>query len=114
MLDSLQGLYYYKSFIPGRTKTVIPAVNTLNGCDVTSKIGTKKVALKAPAVQQLAEFTTSDHLSDEAIQKAEFYLIKVLSLKSQAKSFTEYRKELYHHSKSAPSMLDLPSNVCRA
>lgn len=86
----------------------LPAIHSLTGCDVTSKIGTKKAALRAPAVQQLAGFTTNDNLTNDTIQKAEHYLIKVLNPKSEASTFTEYRKEVYHHKKSAPSMSDLP------
>ena len=78
---------------------VLPAVHSLTGCDVTSKIGTKKSALKAEPKKFLKYFGTSPTLTEIVLKDAELYLVKVLKLNSGAKKIVELRDEIFHHSK---------------
>ena len=78
---------------------VLPAVHSLTGCDITSKIGTKKSALKAEPKKYLKCFGISPILSQIVLQDAELYLVKVLKLNSEAKNVVELRDEIFHHSK---------------
>ena len=54
--------------------SVLPAVHSLTGCDITSKIGTKKSALKAEPKKYLKCFGISPILSQIVLQDAELYL----------------------------------------
>ena len=49
----------------------------LSGCDVTSRIGTKKAALQAHIVK-LKDFGKSPTLNDKMAKEAEHYLIGCL------------------------------------
>ena len=79
---------------------VLPALHSLTGCDITSKIGTKKAAIKAEPQNFLRHFGKSPATLPSLMNDAEQYLMKVINRKSQAKTFTELRKEIYHFSKS--------------
>ena len=80
---------------------VLPAVHSLTGTDITSKVGTKKAALKAEPEKFLKQFAKSPNLSEATINKAELYMIKVLKPQSEAMNFTEFRAEIFHNSKSS-------------
>ena len=80
---------------------VLPAVHSLTGTDITSKVGTKKAALKAEPEKFLKQFAKSPTLSEATINKTELYTIKVLKPQSEARNFTEFRAEIFHHSKSS-------------
>jgi hypothetical protein len=54
--------------------SVLPAVHSLTGCDTTSKIGTKKAALKADPEKFLGSFGVTPTLPQVTIEKAENYL----------------------------------------
>ena len=81
--------------------SVLPALYTLTGCDSTSKIGTKKAALEAGAVELLKEFGQSKSLSHTPRQKAEKFLVNVLRRNTDCSEFTSLRKEIYHTSTTA-------------
>ena len=68
---------------------ILPAVHSLTGCDVTSRVGTKKAALKAEPEKFLKYFGSSPALTASAIQKAEHYLVKVLKRGSDATNFVD-------------------------
>ena len=70
---------------------VLPAVHSLTGCDITSKVGTKKAALTAEPQKFMKNFGKLPQLSSSMITRAEQYMIKVLKPKSTAKTFTELR-----------------------
>lgn len=57
---------------------VLPAVHSLTGCDITSKVGTKKTALKAQPQELLKHFGRSPCLSEQMVKNTELYFIKVL------------------------------------
>ena len=80
---------------------VLPAIHSLTGCDITSKVGTKKAALKAEPVEFLKHFGKSPTLSPPIIRKAESYLVKVLKATSDAKNFSDLRTEVFHHTKGS-------------
>ena len=64
---------------------VPPAVHSLMGCDITSKVGTKKAALKADQEKLLQQFGTMPTLSPSVIRNADCYLVKVLKSSSDSK-----------------------------
>ena len=70
--------------------SVLPAVHSLIGCDITSKVGTKKAALKADPQKFLKNFGESPTISVRSIQNAEKFLIKVLKKTSEASDLTTY------------------------
>ena len=80
---------------------VLPAVHSLTGCNITSKIGTKKSALKAEPKKFLKYFGISPTLIQIVLKDAELYLVKVLKLNCGAKKFLELRDEIFHHSKGS-------------
>lgn len=91
----------------GQLCSVLPALHSLTGCDITSRVGTKKAALKAEPERFLKQFGMSPTLSQSTIDNAEQYLVKVLKKGSTAKTFTEYREETFHFSKCS-SLQNLP------
>ena len=80
---------------------VLPAVHSLTGYDIISKMGTKKAALKAEPQKLLKQFGRSPILSEPVIKNAELYLIKVLKPRSDAMNFSEFRAEVFHHTKGS-------------
>ena len=76
---------------------VLPAVHCLTGCDYTSKIGTKKAALKADPVKYLRNFGRQTVISEDIKRNAEKYLVKVYRPKCDADSFTSMREDVFHH-----------------
>ena len=80
---------------------VLPAVHSLTGCDITSKVGTKKNGLKANPVKLLLNFGKLPTLTLSTIKDAEQYLAKVLRPGSEATNFSALRVEVFHHSKTA-------------
>ncbi|KAG1677702.1 hypothetical protein GQR58_013762 [Nymphon striatum] len=99
--------------------TVLPAIHSLTGCDITSKIGTKKAALKANPETHLQGFGTSPP-SVTVIQHAETYLLHVVDNRSKSRSFDQLRTQLFHFSKSAshqnlpPTSQGLKPHIYRA
>ena len=85
-----------------RLCSVLPAVHSLTGCDITSKVGTKKAALKANPEIHLKCFGTSLTLPPTVFKSAEMFLVKVLKrVGSDAKTFTQLRAELFHSRKTS-------------
>lgn len=80
---------------------VLPAVHSLTGCDITSKVGTKKAALNAEPENLLKHFGGLPTLSQPLIKNAESYLAKVLKPKIDAKNFSNLRAEIFHHVKGS-------------
>ena len=80
---------------------VLPALHSLTGCDITSKVGTKKAALKANPEILLGQFGMLPTLSETIIRNAEEYLVKVLRPGSEAKNFSVMRVEVFHHNKDS-------------
>ena len=89
---------------------MLSALHSLTGCDITSKVGTKKAALKAEPEKFLRHFGKSPTTVPSVLNDAEQYLVKVINKKSQATTFTELCKEIYHFSKSS-SHQNLPPPV---
>ena len=80
--------------------TVLPALHSLTGCDITSKIGTKKAALKADPKIHLHGFGTTTTLTSATIRRAEQYLVNVVDVGSKCSNFQELREHQFHFSKS--------------
>ena len=80
--------------------SVLPAVHSLTGCDITSKVGTKKSALKAHPEKVLKQFGVLPTLTSANVRDAEQYLVMVLRPKSEAVNFSEMRVETFHFTKS--------------
>ncbi|KAG1685952.1 hypothetical protein GQR58_008894 [Nymphon striatum] len=99
--------------------TVLPAIHSLTGCDITSKIGTKKAALKANPETHLQGFATSPP-SVAVIQHVETYLFHVVDNRSKPRSSDQLRTQLFHFSKSAshqnlpPTSQGLKPHIYRA
>ena len=100
--------------------TVLPALHSLTGCDITSKIGTKKAALKADPKIHLHGFGTTTTLTSATIQRAEQYLVNVVDVGSKCNNFQELREHQFHFSKSLshqnlpPTSQGLEPHVYRA
>ena len=86
---------------------VLPALHCLTGCDATSKVGTKKAALKAQPTQLLRNFGREMTITPETKADAEKFLVLVLSETSQFSSFSHLRAKIYHLTK-ASSHQNLP------
>ena len=67
---------------------VLPAIHSLTGCDVTSKVGTKKAALEAQPEKLLKDFGKSPTISLPVVTNAECYLVKVLKSKSHVENMS--------------------------
>ena len=88
---------------------VLPALHSLTGCDVTSKVGTKKAALKASPETYLPGFGVTSTLQNHSIQNAESFLVKVLKYNSAASNFTDLRKDIFYSNTSkSTSLQSLP------
>lgn len=87
--------------------SVLPALHSLTGCDITSKIGTKKGALKGNPTVYLKGFGTTIPVTSQMIHQAEQYLVRVIDVKSSASNFQGLREEQFHFSKSS-SLQNLP------
>ena len=87
--------------------SVLPAVHSLSGCDITSKVGTKPSALSADPVKYLTDFGHGVQLEPTVQTKAETYLVKVLKKTTGSETMNELRSEIYHQQK-AKSHRDLP------
>lgn len=85
---------------------VLPALHSLTGCDITSKVGTKKAALHANPSTHLASFGSLP-LTDTDISAAETFLVNVLNKNSNKKNFNELRVHLFNTS-ADKSLWNLP------
>ncbi len=63
---------------------VLPAIHSLTGCDISSKVGTKKSGINCKPQRFLRRFGMSQTLSSQTVKNAELYLVKVLRTSSQA------------------------------
>ena len=73
---------------------VLPAVHSLTGCDMTSKVGT--TAMKANHEHYLEDFGKTTGLTPSIIHDAESFLVQVVCKTSQVKTFTDLRHEMFH------------------
>lgn len=94
---------------------VLPALHTLSGCDVTSKVGTKLAALKANPLIYLRHFGVNPNAPnlEETYQHAESYMVQIFKKGSDLKTLDELRYWMYHHSKSI-TLDKLPPTSYRA
>ena len=67
--------------------------HVLTGCDVTSKVETKTVALSSEPEQYLESFGKMDEPSLESFEKAEKYLARVLQKNSKCANVNGLRYE---------------------
>ena len=86
---------------------VLPAVHSLTGCDATSKVGTKKTALKARPIELLQGFGIDPHPQTTVFVNAERFLVLAIKETTKLSTFTELRAFLYHQTK-ASSHQNLP------
>ena len=76
----------------------LPAIHALSGCDSTSKIGTKKSALKtaqALRCEQVLSFAKAP-IMDGMIRSAEKYLVACISSDNTVGTFDKLRYNIYH------------------
>ena len=103
-----------------RMCTVLPALHSLTGCDITSKTGTKIAALKADPVANLQGFGATAPLVPSLIQQAEQYLVHVIDAGNKSSNFLQLRAHHFHFSKSAshqnlpPTSQGLEPHIYRA
>ena len=76
-------------------------VHMLTGCEVTSKIGTKQVALKCQ-FSQLVDFGSTDLPDPSTFRLAEGYLCSVLSPKDNCKTFDDLGYILHTKEEKTP------------
>ena len=77
---------------------VLPAMHALSGCDTTSKVGTKKSALRAAEEtgdEQLHSFGKLP-LSDDMVSAAEKFLVDCVSASDKVDTFDKLRFQKYH------------------
>ena len=86
---------------------VLPAVHSLTGSDITSKVGTKKAALKADPAKYLQGFGTTAVMHDSITKEAEKYLVNVVDSRCKEENFNQLRAYIFHHSKGS-SLQNLP------
>ena len=88
--------------LPREIVLLLPAIHALTGCDVTSKVGTKKNAVKATQKithHGLLRFGFDD-LNEEMIASAESFLIDCLPVSTKGTTkFDLVRHSEYHKSK---------------
>ena len=90
----------------------LPAIHALSGCDSTSKIGTKKSALKtaqALRCEQVLSFAKAP-IMDGMIRSAEKYLVACISSDNTVGTFDKLRYNIYH---KKTFQLDLEKLHCR-
>ena len=98
---------------------VLPALHSLTGCDITSKIGTKKAALKADPKSHLQGFGATAPLTS-LVKHAEEYLVKVVNSGRKSKNFQDFRIDQFRFSKIAwhqnlpPTSQGLEPHIYRA
>ena len=80
---------------------VLPAVHSLTECDITSKIGTKKAALKANPVVYLNGFGATAPLTPPLLQQAEEYLVQVVALGTKCVNFNQLRAHQFRYTNGA-------------
>ena len=80
---------------------VLPALHSLTGCDITSKIGTKMAALKANPERHLQGFGTTAPITAAMIQQAEKYVVNVVDAKSKSRNFQELRANQFYFCKAS-------------
>ena len=90
--------------------TVLPALHSLTGCDITSKIGTKKAALKADPEIHLQGLGATTPLTSAMIQHAEQHLVNVVDAGSKSSNFQDLRADQFHFSKSTSHQNLLPTS----
>ena len=78
--------------------SVLPALHSIIGCDVTSKVGTKKSAIKAEPEKYVTKFGTCP-LSQSIVKRAEQFLVKTLKKTTKKRHFKELRADLFYSSK---------------
>ena len=80
-----------------RVVDVFPAVHSLSGCDTTSKVSTKKSALKVASLRSdLLEGFRQDPLTENMISSAEKFLVGCISDLDKVETFDELRHYQYH------------------
>ena len=100
--------------------SVLPALHNLTGCDISSKIGTKKAAIKADPEIHLQGFGTTAPITTAIIQQAEKYLVNVVDAKSKARNFQELRANQFYfceastHQNLPPTSEGLKPHIQRA
>ena len=92
---------------------VLPAIHSLTVCDITSKVDTKKAAVKAVATKYLENFGVTPNLTQQTIKDAENYLVKVLRKVMPTNSMTsEQRFFIVAKTAHTSTFLQLPKAYC--
>ena len=88
---------------------MLPAIHTIAGSDITSRVGTKAAALKADQVSYPKGFgkNPNDSNLDALYAKAEEYLVQVMKKGTHCKTMGEHRYLVYQESK-VTSLDELP------
>ena len=90
--------------MPKPLNKVLLATHVGTGCDALSKIGTKLAALNAIPEMFLEGFGTRE-LNEMQVRKCEEYLVKVMKLNTECKTFDSLRFMQYRNN---DSIFDLP------
>ena len=85
--DTTRYVPIHKHSLSDDVCTVLPAIHTLTGCDITSKFGTKLAAQKVPNAKfYLEDFGKLELDQDQILSQAEHYLVQVLKPGSTKKT----------------------------
>ena len=76
-------LHILHSLLGTQMCAAVHAIHSLTGCDITSKVCTRKAALKADPVRYLQHFGTSRALQDIVVHNAETFIVSQTKNKSQ-------------------------------
>ena len=83
--------------LPTNVANVLPAVHALTGCDTVSKVGTKRMILKASFDHyNLIQDFGKAPLSEDMMISAEKFLLRCICTDQHVSTFDDLRVEIYH------------------
>lgn len=100
--------------------SVIIALHLLSGSDATSKFGTKHAAMIGDAFKYLSGFGLTNDCTEDVIQQAEIFLVRLIRKKSSCRTMDELRYSIYKNdnnislSRLPPTSTSTRAHILRA
>ena len=94
---------------------ILPAVHALTGCDMKSKISTKKRGFKTAKSEMFRDRFGEDQMSGDLMRAAEYFLVRCLATSESAEvsSFDALRHSVFHNRKKKIDLDTFPcSSAC--